>query len=340
MQIAGKPRRSLLVALGAMILVCTTQLGLTVPERFGLDIRSLGLLQPGPAPATTSGSAAERAAAGAPSAKGAVKPGASPSTHQASPSFGSSSAFTSGAPGIPALLAPQKSRAEAAAKDSIVGAAPARSEIAIGAPVIAVGPKPAATSGRLTAAVLVSRYQGAYASARSELETGLKTAGFGNLFAIERLTSPQGIRAARLSSGTASAYVAKYRRRETEIEQIYADSFAAVSKELNWSAEERKIWDNHPVLQEKVEVAKLASFLLEQIDSVYGVLSSQEGAYEINGGAITFQDAKAAHAYAELRPWLDRHAHQWADTASGTPTTAARVLHAIGSTKLPEGGAL
>jgi hypothetical protein len=192
----------------------------------------------------------------------------------------------------------------------------------------------------MTAAALVTRYQAAYAAARAELATGFQTAGFASLFATERLSSPAGVRAARLSAGTASAYVAKYRRREGEIEQAYADSFATMSKLLAWSGGERRAWENRPVLQEKPEVAKLASFLLGQIDSLYGVLSSQEGAYDIKGGTITFQDAKAAHAYGELRPWLDRRAHQWADPSSGVPTTAARVLRAIGSTTLPEGGAL
>jgi hypothetical protein len=359
-RIAGKPRRSFLVALGGMVLVCTTQLGLTTPERFGLDVRSLGLFQPQPAPAvvphpSTAGAPAPASTPPPAPAKPAAAPPAptpapsraapAPAT-QISPSFGSSSAFTQAAPAQP-MPAGQARReppapARAEVKDSIVGAAPAPTDIAIGAPVIPVVTRPAAPapSGRLTAAALATRYQAAYAAARADLETGLRTAGFANLFATERLTSPEGVRAARLSAGTASAYVAKYRRREGEIEQAYADSFATLSKQLAWSADERRAWDNHQVLQEKPEVAKLAGFLLTEIDSVYGVLSSQEGAYEIKGGTITFQDAKAAHAYAELKPWLDRRAHQWADTGSGTPTTAARVLRAIGTTKLPDGGAL
>jgi hypothetical protein len=221
----------------------------------------------------------------------------------------------------------------------VIPIAPAPTGIAIGAPVIPVAGRAAAT-GRLTAAVLASRYQAAYAAARAELETGFRTAGFANLFALDHIASPAGVRAARLSAGTASAYVAKYRRREAQIEEAYADSFAVLSKQLDWSAEERRAWERHHVLQEKPEVAKLASFLLEQIDSLYGVLSAQERAYEIKDATITFQDAGAARAYSELKPWLERRAHQWADSAGGVPSTAARILRAIGSTKLPEGGAL
>src|SRR5262249_7276285 len=123
---------------------------------------------------------------------------------------------------------------------------------------------------------------------------------------------------------------------EAEIEAAYADSVNALVK----SPADRKIWDSRHVLQESPEVVKLSGFLLQEIDSLFGVLSSQDGAYEIKDGSITFHDASAAHAYAELRRWLDRAAHQWADTASGTPTTAARVLRAMGNTKLPQGAAL
>ncbi len=347
MELAGKPRRPFLLALTAVIVVLVTQLGLTaaVPQKLGSRIRSLATLLPSRPAGTTTGrvSATTRAAvAAAPKSSPAHAPSRTEPAPQGSPSFGSSSAFTPAVPGAPAS-APEPARreppaAEARPADSIVAIAPAPGDIAVGAPLVPVTGKPAG-AGRMTAAMLVGRYQAAYAAARAELETGFQTAGFADLFAPDHLDSPKGVQAARLASGTASAYVARYRRREAEIEQAYADSFAVLSKQLNWSAEGRKAWEHRQVLQEKPEVAKLASFLLEQLDSLYGVLSSQEGAYEIKDGRITFQDAKAARAYAELRPWLDRRANQWADTASGVPTAAARVLRAMGSTKLPEGGA-
>ena len=346
MELAGKPRRPFLLALTAVIVVLVTQLGLTaaVPQKLGSRIRSLATLLPSRPTGTTTGrvSATTRAAvAEAPKSSPAHAPSRTEPAPQGIPSFGSSSAFTPAVPGAPtSALEPARREApapEARPADSIVAIAPAPGDIAVGAPLVPVG-KPTG-AGRMTAAMLVGRYQAAYAAARAELETGFQTAGFADLFAPDHLDSPKGVQAARLAAGTASAYVARYRRREAEIEQAYADSFAVLSKQLNWSAEGRKAWERRQVLQERPEVAKLASFLLEQLDSLYGVLSSQEGAYEIKDGRITFQDAKAARAYAELRPWLDRRANQWADTASGVPTTAARVLRAMGSTTLPEGGA-
>jgi hypothetical protein len=354
-ELASNLRRPLLLALGGMVVVVLTHLGLAsaaVPERLELGIRSLPFLRaspaaqpasrPVPAPGkTTAGLAATVAKVPAQAAGPKAEPEA-----QSSPSFGSSSAFATaipaGSPGsAPVAVArhepPLPNKTETA--DSAIAITPAPTGIAIGAPVIPLAGRTAGT-GRVTAAVLVSRYQAAYAAARAELETGFRTAGFANLFAPDHIASPAGVRAARLSAGTASAYVAKYRRREAEIEEAYADSFAVLSKQLNWSAEERRAWEKHQVLQEKPEVAKLASFLLEQIDSLYGVLSAQERAYEVKDATITFQDAAAARAYSELKPWLERRAHQWADSAGGVPTTAARILRAIGSTKLPEGGAL
>ena len=352
MQLSGKSRRSFVVAFSAIVIAFATQMGLSsvvIPQRLELGIRSLPFLRPGVRTATESVLPAltDRTSHAAVVAKPTTTPAASHAARdleaQGSPSFGASSAFTAAAPpgtNPASASAPRPAPARADENDPIPALAPAPSGIVIGAPVLSIGKPAPATSARLTPAGLVSRYQSAYAAARAELETGFRTAGFANLFAPERLASPPGLRAARLSAGTASAYVAKYRRREADIEAAYADSFAVLSKQFNWSAEARRAWDNHQSLQEKPEVAKLSSFLLEQIDSMYGVLAAQEGAYQLKDGAITFQDANAAHAYAELRPWLDRHAHQWADTASGTPTTAARVLRAIGATKPPEGGAL
>jgi hypothetical protein len=333
--ISGNLRRPILLAIGGVALILSTHVGLSVAARPS----SAGLMSIGfpSLPFLSRESAAGRASESLNEAQaGARLP--RDMEPQGSPSFGASSAFPAASrtgsadpkrPGAIGTDAPaEKSEGHT---DSIVRVAPR--EIAIAAPKIAG--LPGAASGKLTPAVLAARYEAAYAAARAELETGFRTAGFANVFAPEHISSAQGVRVARLSAGTASAYVAKYRRREAEIEAAYADSAEALAK----SPADQRVWESRPVLQESPEVAKLASFLLTEVDSVFGVLASQDTAYAITDGAITFQDAAAARAYGELRPWLDRNAHKWADTASGPPSTAARVLRAIGSTRLPEGGA-
>ena len=247
MELAGKARRPFLLALSGTVVVFSTQLGLTaaVPRKLEFGIRSLSFLRAGP-PAPVAGAPAPVIAQTVPAAKAPNAPSpvaTSEPESQGSPSFGSSSAFTTAAPAVaPASVAPPRHEpppAKAQASDSIPAMAPAPGEIAVGAPIVPLPGKPAAAE-RLTAAVLITRYQAAYAAARAELATGFQTAGFANLFAPNHLSSPKAVQAARLSAGTASAYVAKYRRREAEIEQAYADSFAVLNKQLNWSADERK----------------------------------------------------------------------------------------------------
>jgi hypothetical protein len=335
----GKLRRPMLIGVGALALIVSTRFGISAAaSTLNAGVMTSGW---GALPFLNRESGSDRAGESLNQAQAGGRLPRNPEP-QGSPSFGSSSAFPSGRSrpadsrgqpgGVNSTTMPGEKMEQVATPDSTVRKAP-MAQIAVAAPKIPG--LPGATNVKLTPAVLVMHYEAAYAAARSELETGFRTAGFASVFAPEHLTSAQGVRAARLAAGTASAYVAKYRRREAEIEAAYADSAAELAK----TPADRKVWDGRKVLQESPEVAKLAGFLLDEIDSVFGVLASQDGAYEIKDGAIVFQDAAAARAYSELRPWLERPAHQWADSAEGTPNSAARVLRAIGSTRLPEGGA-
>jgi hypothetical protein len=246
-----------------------------------------------------------------------------------SPSFGGASAFATPNPVVENVPPPPPADTAPAP----VAAIAPPPKIAIAAPKIAV---PSLEGDLKTASGLVARYDGAYAAARSELDNGLKTAGFANLFAIARL-QPEGLRAARASVGTASAYVQRYRRREAEIEQAYRDTFNLLATGNKWSDGQRRTWDGRKIARENSEIVKLSSFLLQSLDSLYGLLAAHEGGYRVSDGSIAFDDAAAARAYAELRPWLDRRAHAWADTAGDEPTTAARILRAMGTVKLPDG---
>ena len=337
--VSGNLRRPILLAIGGIALILSTHVGLSVAASpWNPGLMSLGFPS---LPFLSRESGAGRAAESAPLLSEAHAGARLPRDPElrGSPSFGASSAFPSaaragsdpkrsGANGAPVPADQPETQGHT---DSIVRVV--TREIAIAAPKIAG--LPGATTGKLTPALLVSNYEAAYAAARAELETGFRTSGFANVFAPEHLSSSQSVRTARLSASTASAYVAKYRRREAEIEAAYADSADALAK----APADRHVWESRTVLQESPEIAKLAGFLLAEVDSVFGVLASQDTAYEIKDGTITFQDAAAARAYSELRPWLDRNAHKWADTTSGPPSSAARVLRAIGSTRLPEGGA-
>jgi hypothetical protein len=317
-------RRPALVAAATVVLAVSTHFALASGKpRLELGV-GVPLPEFGPRPAR-----AERPSQNAP-ANATVLPASVPA--RGSPSFGGASAFAEPKPVTEVAPPPAADTAPA----SVPEVAPPP-KVAIAAPKLTAAPS---LEGDLkSAAGLVARYELAHAAARAELENGLKTAGFANLFATARL-QPGGLRAARASVGTASAYVQRYRRREAEIEQAYRDTFNLLAGRNKWSDGQRRTWDGRKLRQEHPEIAKLSGFLLQSLDSLYGLLSAQEGAYRLGEGTITFDDAAASRAYAELRPWLDRRAHAWADVDSAEPTTAARILQAMGTVKLPEGGSL
>ena len=317
-------RRPILIAAAAVTLAISTQFALSARPRLDLGVAvPIPDLRPGAL-------RAERP--GAPTSNAAVLPASVPAA-KGSPSFGGASAFSTPAPVTESP--PPAPPADTTAPEEVAPVAPAP-RIAIAAPKL--GAMPSLEGDLKSAAGLVARYQTAYTGARAELDNGLKTAGFANLFATVRL-QPEGVRAARASVATASAYVQRYRRREAEIEQAYRDTFDLLAGRNKWSDGQRRTWEARAVAKEHPEVVKLSSFLLQSLDSLYGLLSAQEAAYRIVDGSIAFDDAAASRAYGELRPWLDRRAHAWAET-DGEPTTAARILRAMGSVKLPDGGAI
>jgi hypothetical protein len=323
----GQRRRPALIAAAAAVLAVSTHFALSSDTtRWELGI---GVPLPDLGPRTLR---AERPIATAPT-NATVLPASVPPA-KGSPSFGGASAFTEPKP-VVETVAPAPP-VDTAVRPPVPEVAPPP-KIAIAAPK--TGAAPSLEGDLKSAAGLVTRYEAAHAAARAELENGLKTAGFANLFATTRL-QPAGLRAARASVGTASAYVQRYRRREAEIEEAYRDTFNLLSISSKWSDGQRRTWESRKVHKEHPEVVKLSSFLLQSLDSLYGLLSAQEGGYRLGEGTITFDEAAASRAYAELRPWLERRAHGWADANSGEPTTAARILQAMGTVKLPEGGSL
>ncbi|HEX5387363.1 MAG TPA: hypothetical protein VFW66_11715 [Gemmatimonadales bacterium] len=363
---AGRPRRPFLIALSGMALVFSTNMGLeAAPPPWGLHLAIPGVAHFGGEHASNAD-----AAAAAPAQPSVAQPAPT-----GVPSFGTNSAFAAASVGAGSKISMSAAAAMAAAARAEAArialapdrglaastAAAARGATRAGissdsaakiptptADTSGIAPAPTATiaagavhhpgsgSERMSPSVLVTHYQAAYAAARAELDMGLRTAGFADLFAPSRLQSAEEVRAARLSVGTAAAYITKYRRREAEIEAAYADSSAALGRELNWTNNQVKVWENRKARRESPEMAKLTASLLASLDSVYGILAAHPGAYSLGGGTLTFDDSAAARAYAELRPSLDRSAVGGADSADGAPTTAGRVFRAIGPSPLPK----
>jgi hypothetical protein len=322
-------RRPILVAVAALTLAASTHFALSA-NRSQVE---LSISVPLPVPSLAAGTLNAEQPAPPATTNATVLPASVPAA-KGSPGFGGASGFVAlkgPTQPTPAGLA-EVTPASASAAVPVVAPPP---RIAIAAPKSVAAPS---IEGDLkSASGLVARYEAAHAAARTELDNGLRTAGFASLFASSRL-QPNGLRAARAAVGTATAYVQRYRRREAEIEQAFRDSFDILAARNKWSDGQRRTWESRKVRQEHPEVAKLSGFLLQSLDSLYGLLSAHEAEYRILEGTITFDNAEASRAYGELKPWLDRRAHAWADVDADEPTTAARILRAMGTTKLPDGG--
>jgi hypothetical protein len=76
--------------------------------------------------------------------------------------------------------------------------------------------------------------------------------------------------------------------------------------------------------------------LLEEIDSLFGVLDAQAGTYTLTKNAIRFEDPSAAREYAALRGKIVA-AVDSARTAGAAeqPGPMSYLLQAIGATRLP-----
>ncbi len=269
-------------------------------------------------------------------------PPASPNVPLPEPTV-SESSVPSPAP-IPAPVPDTPMAAPAPPDSALLPPAPAaipRAPRILSAPVdfaipAAVAP-PRGGSGAVSPAALVQHYSAAYDAARAELETGMKNAGFANLFAASRLSSGEGVRAARRSAAATANFVRLYRRREITIEQAYRDSLELLTKRLGWSTEEIRQWEARPFRQEPPEAARLADALLGVVDSVFGILDAQERQYEISGSTITFRYPQAARQYGALRLKLAQQIAGWRESAgSAVTTTVDRVIRGTGPARLPE----
>jgi hypothetical protein len=322
-------RRPILVAVAALTLAASTHFALSANRRQV----ELGISVPLPVPSLAAGTLNAEQPTPSAMTNATVLPASVPAA-RGTPSLSAASGF--------AAIKEPTQPTPAGLAEAAPAPAPAALPVVAPPPKIAIAtpksvPAPSIEGDLKSASGLVARYEAAHAAARTELDNGLRTSGFANLFASSRL-QPNGLRAGRAAVGTATAYVQRYRRREAEIEQAYRDSFDVLAARNKWSDGQRRTWESRKVRQEHPEVAKLSGFLLQSLDSLYGLLSAHEAEYRILEGTITFDNAEASRAYGELKPWLDRRAHAWADVDADEPTTAARILRAMGTTKLPEGG--
>jgi hypothetical protein len=183
---------------------------------------------------------------------------------------------------------------------------------------------------------LLRRYAAAYDSARTRLASGIRVARLDQLLAASRLGPGGEITETRFGLAGAANFIRVYRQQEAAIEKSYQDSFAALSKSHAWSPRETRDWYGRTPPKESSALVALTTSLLTSVDSLFGVLDAQAGAYRVSKNAIVFEDGTAAREYSALRQQITATVDS-ARAAGGaeSPGPLGYLLQAIGTSRLP-----
>jgi hypothetical protein len=183
---------------------------------------------------------------------------------------------------------------------------------------------------------LVQRWTAAQDAARARLESGIRVARLGQLFATGRLSPGGGVTETRMSLAGVANFVRVYRQQQTAIERQYQDSFSMASRQRGWTPSQAREWYARPSAKESPTLVVLTSTLMEGIDSLLGVLDAQAGTYTLTKNVIRFEDAGAAREYMALRQQIIATLEA-ARAAGGAdqPGPMSYLLQAIGATRLP-----
>jgi hypothetical protein len=183
---------------------------------------------------------------------------------------------------------------------------------------------------------LVQRWSVAHDAARERLESGIRVARLSQLFSAGRLNPGGGVTETRMSLAGVANFVRVYRQQQAVIDREYQDSFAVAAKTQGWTPAAVRVWYARGALKETPALAGLTSSLLEDIDSLFGVLDAQSGTYTLTKNTIKFEDAGAAREFAALRTRI-MTAVDSAKVAGGGELAGPMtyLLQAIGTTRLP-----
>jgi hypothetical protein len=183
---------------------------------------------------------------------------------------------------------------------------------------------------------LVQRWSAAHDAARERLESGIRVARLSQLFSAGRLNPGGGVTETRMSLAGVANFVRVYRQQQAVIDREYQDSFTVAAKTQGWTPAAVRVWYARGTLKEAPALAGLTSSLLEDIDSLFGVLDAQSGTYTLTKNTIKFEDAGAAREFAVLRTRI-MTAVDSAKAAGGweLPGPMSYLLQAIGTTRLP-----
>jgi hypothetical protein len=208
---------------------------------------------------------------------------------------------------IPALYpAPSKPLASVPGTSDSLAAAPAHDETRVS--------RLTATRARLPS------YFEAYADARAEMDDGFDYVSFRRVFAPSRFAAPESLRATRRMVAAAGNILRVYRGREVMLEQTYRPDDPG----------------GRGSLRETFETAETSRALLADVDSLFGLLVSQQGRFSYGSDAIRFQDPRTARAYNQVRADIVSTLSTWRDSGGATNrVTLPRLLQAFGGSLPP-----
>ncbi|HSE68746.1 MAG TPA: hypothetical protein VLB12_17265 [Gemmatimonadales bacterium] len=171
----------------------------------------------------------------------------------------------------------------------------------------------------LAAAPTLDSYETGYAEARDELEDALDYIRFEHIFAQGRLKSAEAVRITRRSIAAAGNIISTYRAREVMLEQT-------VGAMRPPSQSQRESYEASAAVRE----------MLEDSDSLYALLTSQQGRYTLQADSISFTNATAATIWNRVRGRLLGTVEVWRDsTAASAAVTMPYVVHALSNPPPP-----
>ena len=180
-------------------------------------------------------------------------------------------------------------------------------------------------------------YAGAYANARTAMDSDLALGGVSRLFSNPRLSSRDSLRAGRRLVTAARNIVRVYHSDEVQIERAYRDTVTYQVSRMGWSRGQQGDWKSRATPKESYEGSELTDSLLTFTDDLYTLLLGHWGEYELSGTSISFDDPSVADEYQVLATWLQTHIAQLdneTDNTSSSPTSR-RIARALGGTRPP-----
>ncbi|HEV7365490.1 MAG TPA: hypothetical protein VGN76_06560 [Gemmatimonadales bacterium] len=181
-----------------------------------------------------------------------------------------------------------------------------------------------------------ARYAAAHDAAWTRVETGIRVARLGQLFAASRLNPHGGVTDTRMSLAGAANFIRVFREQQAAIETGYEDSVTVLARQYGWAPAKVRQWYSRTPRKESPTLELLSGSLVASIDSILGVLDAQAGAYKIRGTAIAFEDPSAGQAYGALRRRIKEQVDAAVSAGAATSPGATRLLlQAIGTSTLP-----